>query len=91
VEDSAAQGFGKCVYANGDSYEGYWLNSKPHGLGVYVWKSSGRYEGEFFEGLMHGVGKREFVWCTLEISDKAPKVDKAFKYLPTLTGTMESG
>jgi hypothetical protein len=61
VEDSTAQGFGKCVYANGDSYEGYWQASKPHGLGVYVWKSSGRYEGEFFEGLMHGAGKREFV------------------------------
>jgi hypothetical protein len=29
-------------YANGDAYEGEWLNGKCHGRGIYTWATGER-------------------------------------------------
>lgn len=34
-------------YANGNSYEGDWVNGKFHGTGTYVWASGSYYKGEY--------------------------------------------
>ena len=34
-------GFGRITYANGDVYEGEWLNDKPSGKGLYIWNDQG--------------------------------------------------
>mmetsp|Transcript_7603 Transcript_7603/g.14265 ORF Transcript_7603/g.14265 Transcript_7603/m.14265 type:complete len:387 (+) Transcript_7603:3064-4224(+) len=60
AEGNRREGFGKCTYYNGDSYEGFWSDDRPHGQGVYTWKDGGRYEGEFLDGKMQGKGKRTF-------------------------------
>jgi hypothetical protein len=60
TEDSKREGFGKCSYYNGDSFEGFWQDDRPHGKGLYSWKNGGRYEGDFIEGRMQGKGKRIF-------------------------------
>jgi hypothetical protein len=59
-QDNKREGFGKCSYYNGDDYEGFWVEDRPHGRGVYYWKDGGRYEGDFVDGRMHGEGKRTF-------------------------------
>lgn len=59
-EENKREGFGKCTYYNGDTYEGFWSDDRPHGQGVYYWKDGGRYEGEFADGKMNGKGKRTF-------------------------------
>lgn len=40
-------GFGTMDYANGDVYEGEWVNGKRHGKGVLFYQKDGnRYEGK---------------------------------------------
>jgi hypothetical protein len=57
-ENSAAPAV--CQYANGDRYEGQFLNGQPHGQGIYTFKEEGRYQGEFALGEFNGQGVREF-------------------------------
>lgn len=41
----------KCAVANGDVYDGYWLNDKKEGPGRFYYKASGKmYEGEWVDG-----------------------------------------
>jgi len=57
-DDGRRSGYGKITHFNGDTYEGYWEDDKPHGKGVYNWKDWGRYEGDFNKGAISGNGKR---------------------------------
>lgn len=41
------EGFGEYKWADGRSYEGYWLQNLMHGQGVYIWTDGRRYEGEY--------------------------------------------
>jgi len=40
---------GKIEYANGNSYEGDWLNNKYNGIGTYRWSDGSYYVGEWLE------------------------------------------
>ena len=47
---------GKVTYANGDIYDGQFLNDKRHGKGIYHYANGERYEGDYFEGMRQGQG-----------------------------------
>jgi hypothetical protein len=49
-------------YANGDRYEGYWLDAMqcPHGPGTYFWVSGVRYDGSWANGKKHGYGTQTY-------------------------------
>mmetsp|Transcript_9344 Transcript_9344/g.17943 ORF Transcript_9344/g.17943 Transcript_9344/m.17943 type:complete len:384 (+) Transcript_9344:304-1455(+) len=68
-DESKREGFGKCTYYNGDIYEGFWSDDRPHGKGVYYWKDGGRYEGDFADGKMNGKGKRTFASGAVYVGD----------------------
>ena len=36
------------IYANGNQYEGDFINGMFHGKGVFTWANGDRYEGDFF-------------------------------------------
>ncbi len=57
------QGYGVCIYGNGDKYEGSWRADRRHGRGT-LWRKSavGRglvkvFEGEFADGSYDGMGR----------------------------------
>ena len=44
------------TYANGDKYEGDFVDDKKHGKGVYVYANGDKYEGDWLDGKKHGKG-----------------------------------
>jgi hypothetical protein len=52
-----ANGFGVGVYANGNIYEGKWMNGKKHGEGIYSFSDGELYEGMFSEDKRNGFGQ----------------------------------
>lgn len=50
-------GKGKAKYANGDRYDGEWLDDQPHGKGIYRRTSGDCFEGDFVKGRIHGRGR----------------------------------
>lgn len=51
------QGYGRCVYHNGDTYDGMFDNNQRNGKGTYVSSAIGRkYNGEWKDDKMHGTG-----------------------------------
>ena len=44
-----ASGYGKLYHADGDLYEGDWLNDMAHGQGKYIHANGAEYEGSWFE------------------------------------------
>jgi hypothetical protein len=54
--DSAANGVGRALWANGDAYAGAWAASRPDGYGVLRLDDGRRYEGEFSAGSPTGRG-----------------------------------
>jgi hypothetical protein len=49
------QGFGICLYLNGDKYTGNWLDDKKEGWGRYEFLSSGKiFQGEFKNNQIDG-------------------------------------
>ena len=50
-------GQGKCVWPQGDAYEGDWKDGKHHGVGTFLWKSGSSYTGAWDAGMIHGEGK----------------------------------
>ncbi len=44
-----AYGRGRLIHADGDVYEGEWLNDKAHGKGVYIHRDGASYTGEWYE------------------------------------------
>ena len=55
--DPGFTGYGKHVGLSGESYEGVWLNGKPHGLGTVKLTCGSVYKGSFQKGHFHGYGK----------------------------------
>ena len=53
-------GFGKQIFTNGESYEGYFKMFLPHGNGTYLYINGSKYEGEFNEQRKHGSGSYFF-------------------------------
>ena len=45
---------GVTKYANGDVYDGEWLNGKRHGIGTHTYKNGDSYSGEFIDGFWDG-------------------------------------
>ena len=43
-------GQGRFLWANGESYEGVYVNDQRTGKGVYRWPDGSIYEGSFFKG-----------------------------------------
>ena len=54
------KGKGVLGFANGNMYNGQWLNGCFDGYGEYAWSDGRKYKGYFREGKMHGKG--EFLW-----------------------------
>lgn len=52
------------IYANGDRYEGDFINGMFHGKGVFIWAKGDRYEGDFF--LNKRTGKGIYSWASGE-------------------------
>ena len=55
-----ANGQGTCTLANGDKYEGAWVNKLYHGHGKYSWSRGDTYEGEWRKGVIQGQGRMRF-------------------------------
>lgn len=49
-------GKGSIVWANGDTYEGDWVNNQRTGSGKYTFNDGDSYEGEFLKDEFHGKG-----------------------------------
>lgn len=47
---------GVMEFANGDRYEGGWLNNEKNGRGTYKYSNGNKYEGEFKDNMKHGKG-----------------------------------
>ena len=59
--DGLREGYGKMLYASGNSYEGEWLMDKKHGKGAMKWrKGEDVYIGDWESDNQHGFG--EFIW-----------------------------
>lgn len=48
------------IYANGDRYDGDFINGMFHGKGVFTWAKGDRYEGDFF--LNRRTGHGIYLW-----------------------------
>lgn len=49
-------GRGKCLFPNGEYYDGYWLKGEPSLLGRFIYPDSTLYEGLLKHGQPHGKG-----------------------------------
>lgn len=43
-------------FANGDSYEGYFVDGKREGKGIYTWSDKSYYKGDWAQDRMSGKG-----------------------------------
>ena len=48
---------GKMTYANGNIYEGEWLNGRANGKGKMIYANGDKYEGEWLNGQANGIGE----------------------------------
>ena len=46
--------------AEGESYEGEYINDKKCGYGIFKWGNGNMYKGNFFDDVRHGYG--EMYW-----------------------------
>lgn len=53
-------GRGMYLWANGDLYEGSFVEGKPHGKGTFRYSNGGVYSGFFKNGKYHGRGKMQY-------------------------------
>lgn len=44
------------TYGNGDTYDGDWVNDRPHGKGTSMWVNGTKYEGDWINGNLQGRG-----------------------------------
>ena len=49
--------YGKMTYANGNIYEGEWIDGLFDGHGKYTWANGDVYEGEYKDDKRNGHGK----------------------------------
>jgi hypothetical protein len=50
-------GKGKCVWPDGRTYDGEYVDDKKDGYGVYTWPNNKQYRGYWKNGKQHGVGE----------------------------------
>jgi hypothetical protein len=50
----------RCMFANGDKYDGEWEKGLPHGFGTMLYCSGEWYTGQWQQGKRHGEGKATF-------------------------------
>ena len=50
------QGFGVCIFANKERYEGIWKNDLMHSIGKYTYNNGCTYSGDFRNGVAEGIG-----------------------------------
>ena len=55
-KNNKAEGKGKFLHVDGDTFEGEWSNDKANGWGVYLHKNGAKYEGYWKDDLQHGKG-----------------------------------
>jgi hypothetical protein len=58
--DNKAHGFGRIVWATGNTYKGDWCHGKMYGIGEYKWATGSQYYGEWVQGKEEGKGT--FTW-----------------------------
>ena len=51
-------GKGTKTWANGNKYEGDYVDDKMHGKGTYTWASDDKYVGNMANDKMHGQGTK---------------------------------
>jgi len=56
VQSMKVGGQGKCIYANGEIYEGGWIDGMRDGQGTYIYASGAVYEGRWKHST-NGQGK----------------------------------
>jgi hypothetical protein len=49
---------GLCNYPDGKTYEGEWLDGKPHGRGIKGWPDGRKYDGMWAQGKPVGQGRK---------------------------------
>ncbi len=54
--DGGYTGHGTFVWANGDRYEGTFVDGKRTGRGTFVWQNGTRYVGDFVDNMITGTG-----------------------------------
>lgn len=70
-------GFGEARYANGDTYDGVFIEGYRRGKGSYVFKKNGdRYDGYYEENKKHGFGKMVYTSKTGNEDDDAAAEDE---------------
>ena len=60
-ENDKKEGFGTCIYKNGDKYVGNWKNDLFDGEGEYYINNLIFYEGKFVKGKKCGEGKEYYI------------------------------
>jgi len=55
-EDGQLTGFGRCLFASGDSYAGHFKAGLRHGLGIYKWANGDQYDGAWVDNERNGLG-----------------------------------
>ncbi|MBF0446760.1 MAG: hypothetical protein HQL67_01020 [Magnetococcales bacterium] len=56
VSGNCKNGLGIYQFANGSSYNGYWLNGKKQGKGTYRYSDGSQYIGDWLQDNKHGQG-----------------------------------
>ena len=74
VKGNCFNGNGTWKFANGDKYEGQWVDSKMHGFGKYEFSNGDRYNGDFHDNKRDGTGT--YVWKDKGIYKGQWKKDK---------------
>ena len=63
-----SEGRGKCVWADGDVYEGEWKAGEKEGQGIYRYASGAVYEGEYKAGKQEGQGTYLYASGHIEVA-----------------------
>ena len=59
-EGNCENGYGKWIYTDKTTYEGYWVGTKKHGQGTETWPNGFIYKGEFEDSVWSGQGTLYF-------------------------------
>merc|ERR1719230_2326821 len=85
-------GFGKAFYANGDTYDGVFIEGYRRGKGTYTFKKNGdRYEGYYEENKKHGFGKMVYTSRTGADDEEEPDEEKPSMRAGTYLGYFTAG
>lgn len=60
ISGNCSKGKGTYLYKDGSTYQGTFLNARPHGTGVYYHKDGSIYSGDFYNGAKYGKAKITF-------------------------------